>query len=45
MGSYGVGDGTGLDGEIAGNRVWNVALASTQISAIYKYELKYRAGF
>ncbi len=30
--------GGGVDGEMAGNRVWTTALSSTQIAAIYKYE-------
>ena len=32
----------GLDGAMAGNRVWSSALTPQQVAAVYNYELNYR---
>ena len=46
MGSYGSTAGAnGVDGSMAANRVWSTTLTPAQISAIYNYELNYRAGW
>ncbi len=49
LGSFGANqDGSavgGVDGAMAGNRIWTSALTAAQIAALYNYELKFRAGF